>query len=81
MRNRIIKQSEIASDPTHRMDAAHYLQDEPGFTPAEIDVIDALWHSLPKVAGHPDRRMTGWGSKTKIGLIATVKRLGKGLHA
>lgn len=52
---------------------------EPAFTATEQDIIDAFWDSLPKVPGHSDRRMTGWGSKTKIGLIATVKRLGKGL--
>ena len=41
----------------------------------ERDIIDCLWHYLEKVPGHADRRQTGWGSKTRWGLILTVKRL------
>ena len=55
-------------------------EDAETFTPAEQDVIDAFWDALPKVLAHPDRRYTGWGSKTKVGLVATVKRLGRGLE-
>ena len=50
------------------------------YTQAELDVLDALWDYLPKIPEFPDRRMTGWGSKTKQGLILTVKRLGRGVE-
>jgi hypothetical protein len=41
----------------------------------EHEITDLLWHHLPRVAGHPDRRQTGWGSKTKLGLYRCMKRI------
>ncbi len=41
-------------------------------------VIDLLWDSLKKDPEHKDRRQTGWGTKTKIGLIACVARIAAG---
>ena len=36
------------------------------------DIIDLLWDYLPKHEQHSDRRLTGWGYKSKQGLIASV---------
>jgi hypothetical protein len=38
-------------------------------------VIDLLWDSLRRDREHKDRRMTGWGSKTKVGLLACLHRI------
>ena len=43
------------------------------------EVADVFWYHLKRDPDHKDRRMTAWGSKTKIGLAETIKRLGKGL--
>lgn len=42
-------------------------------------VIDLLWDSLKRDPEHADRRQTGWGTKTKVGLIACVHRLYAGV--
>ena len=39
------------------------------------DLMVLLWDHLPKDKEHKDRRRTGWGSKTQIGLIACIKRI------
>ena len=38
-------------------------------------VADLLWDCLTKSLDHPDRRHTGWGTKTKEGLAACVLRI------
>jgi hypothetical protein len=35
-------------------------------------IIDLLWDSLKRDPEHKDRRQTGWGTKTKTGLIACI---------
>lgn len=48
-------------------------------TKAQQDAIIALlWESLKRDSEHKDRRQTGWGTKTKQGLIACVERIAKG---
>ncbi len=37
-------------------------------------VIEMLWDNLKPSPGHPDRRMTAWGDKTKQGLVLSVER-------
>ncbi len=44
----------------------------------ETAVIALLWDSLKRDPEHPDRRKTGWGTKTKIGLVACIERIAKG---
>lgn len=41
----------------------------------EQNIIDLLWDCLPKEPGVKDRRHTGWGTKTKVGLIACIERI------
>jgi hypothetical protein len=43
-------------------------------------IADVFWNYLKKDPEHKDRRMTAWGSKTKLGLALTVKRLGESWH-
>ncbi len=43
------------------------------------EVADVFWYYLKRDPDHKDRRLTSWGSKTKLGLAETIKRLGKGL--
>lgn len=46
------------------------------------EVADVFWDHLPKAKsgkGQENRRYTGWGSKTKLGLALTIRRLGAGL--
>jgi len=35
-------------------------------------LIELLWDSLKRDPNHNDRRQTGWGSKTKVGLIRCI---------
>lgn len=35
-------------------------------------VVELFWDHLKPVPGRPDRRITGWGGKTKEGLLACV---------
>lgn len=47
------------------------------FTPiTQEHIINALWDSLKKSKEHPDRRIlsNGFGTKTKLGLIAVIER-------
>ena len=41
----------------------------------EQKVIDLLWDSLKRDPEHKDRRVTGWGTKTKQGLVACIERI------
>ena len=41
----------------------------------EAAFLDLLWESLRKDAEHKDRRRTGWGTKTQIGLLACIDRI------
>ena len=38
-------------------------------------ILDMLWEHLPKDREHKDRRQTGWGTKTKKGLIGSLTRI------
>jgi hypothetical protein len=47
------------------------------FTPKQEEmVIEMLWDSLRRDPEYRDRRQTGWGTKTKEGLIACIRRIG-----
>ena len=46
----------------------------------ETCVIDLLWDSLKKDPEFKDRRQTGWGTKTKVGLIACITRIASDNH-
>lgn len=37
--------------------------------------LELLWEHLPKDRENKDRRQTGWGTKTKVGLIACLERV------
>jgi hypothetical protein len=41
-------------------------------------IVELLWDSLKRDPDHKDRRQTGWGTKTKFGLIACLDRIYKG---
>lgn len=41
----------------------------------EEQIIALLWESLKRDPEHKDRRQTGWGTKTKVGLIACIRRI------
>ena len=41
----------------------------------EHDIEELLWETLRREPGYPDRRKTGWGSKTLKGLVASIKRI------
>jgi hypothetical protein len=46
------------------------------FTPKQEEmVIEMLWESLRRDPEHRDRRQTAWGTKTKEGLIASIRRI------
>jgi len=36
------------------------------------DLIALIWTSLKRDREHKDRRQTGWGTKTQVGLIACI---------
>ena len=38
-------------------------------------LVDLLWDYLKKDPEHKDRRQTGFGTKTKIGLVASIERI------
>jgi len=40
------------------------------------EIAEVFWDCLKRDPDHKDRRMTTWGSKTRQGLAATVRRLG-----
>jgi hypothetical protein len=35
-------------------------------------IIELLWDSLKRDPEHKDRRQTGWGTKTMVGLVACL---------
>lgn len=39
--------------------------------------VDLLWEHLPKDPEHKDRRVTGWGTKTNVGLFLCIERIVK----
>jgi hypothetical protein len=41
----------------------------------DADIEALLWDSLKRDPEHKDRRVTGWGTKTLTGLIASVRRV------
>lgn len=41
----------------------------------EKELAELLWPYLKRSPGYPDRRMTGWGDKTKQGLAASILRI------
>jgi hypothetical protein len=43
----------------------------------EEKIIELLWDSLKRDPEHKDRRQTGWGTKTKQGLVACIYRINK----
>jgi hypothetical protein len=47
------------------------------FTTRDLEILDLLWDSLKRDPEHKDRRQTGWGTKTRVGLIACIDRLTK----
>lgn len=38
-------------------------------------IIELLWDSLKRDPENKDRRQTGWGTKTKTGLVACLDRI------
>ena len=44
---------------------------------SDEEIVSVFWDFLKKDPEHKDRRQTAWGTKTKQGLAATIKRLGK----
>lgn len=42
------------------------------------EVADVFWEYLDCDPDHKDRRQTAWGTKTKTGLAAVIRRLGAG---
>lgn len=40
----------------------------------ENELIPLLWDYLKRDPEHKDRRQTGWGTKTKQGLVASIER-------
>ena len=51
------------------MDKAQFSEDQ------RRAVKELLWDSLHRDPEHPDRRRTGWGTKTLPGLIACIERI------
>ena len=41
----------------------------------QADVVDLLWDYLKRDPEYKDRRMTGWGTKTKEGLAACIRSI------
>ncbi len=40
--------------------------------PHEQEIVDLLWDYLKRDPEHKDRRKTGYGTKTKVGLVNTI---------
>lgn len=38
-------------------------------------LIELLWNSMKRDPEHKDRVRTGWGTKTQIGLVASIERI------
>ena len=41
------------------------------------EAAEVFWDYLKRDPEHSDRRMTAWGSKTKLGLALTIRRIAK----
>ena|SRR5258708_29487122 len=41
----------------------------------EHDLLEMFWDSMRREPGHPDRKQTGIGSKTKEGLLRTIETM------
>ena len=49
------------------------------FTEAqEKAILDLLWDNMKRDPEHLDRVRTGWGTKTKQGLVACIQRIVSG---
>lgn len=46
-------------------------------TKREQALVDLLWDYLKKDPEHKDRRWTGFGTKTKVGLVASIDNINK----
>lgn len=44
-------------------------------TKRDSEALELLWDSLKRDPEHKDRRQTGWGTKTKVGLLACLDRI------
>jgi len=44
------------------------------------EVAEVFWDFLKRDPETPERRQTAWGTKTKLGLALTIRRLGAGLR-
>ncbi len=44
-------------------------------TKRQLEIVDMLWDSLKHDPEHKDRRVTSWGTKTKLGLARSIERL------
>lgn len=42
----------------------------------EDEAVDVFWHCLKRDPEHEDRRQTAWGTKTRKGLVAVLRRIG-----
>jgi len=38
-------------------------------------IVDMLWDSMKRDPEHKDRRVTSWGTKTKLGLARSIESL------
>lgn len=41
----------------------------------KVAILDLLWDTLRNDPEHKDRKQTGWGTKTKAGLILCIERI------
>ena len=41
-------------------------------------IVELLWDSLKRDPEHKDRRQTGWGTKTQVGLVACLDSIYRG---
>lgn len=41
------------------------------------DIVSFLWENMKKDKDHKDRVVTGWGTKTKVGLYLSLRRIFK----
>lgn len=44
----------------------------------ENQLVELLWNYMKRDPEHKDRVRTGWGTKTKIGLVACISRIVEG---
>jgi hypothetical protein len=50
-------------------------EDESMTEKQQQEIIDLLWDYMRRDKGSKDRVHTGWGTKTKQGLIASISRI------